>query len=124
MIMRLLLPAISCAVLLVGAAPPEIEVRNFYDGNALLDLCREGSPAMGQCWGYDAGVADAVSAIEPENRQACIPVSVPISQAVDITTRWLREHPARRHFAATLLVAEALNAAFPCTPATQRRLPQ
>jgi Rap1a immunity proteins len=42
-------------------------------------------------------------------------------QAVDVVRKMLREHPERRHYAATELVASALAQAFPCEHQHGRR---
>jgi hypothetical protein len=88
------------------------------DGNRLLELCKVDSPA---CWNYVNGAADTLtlftlSALLMDFRLpfvACIP-QVTARQIVDVTMRYLQEHPEMRHDNGANLIAFALTKAFPC----------
>ena len=103
----------SVAVLtsvLVGAAPAAEKV--FYNGNKLLEDCREGGwLEIGICMGYIGGVADALGSTPT---RACIAASVSRGQVQDVAVKWLEANPQERHFLAFRLVAKALSEAFPC----------
>jgi hypothetical protein len=90
---------------------------SFHTGNQLLDHCR--SQIMIEqtyCEGYAVGVADALGA--PGGKvfgvAACLPNGVTARQVMDVTMRFLEQHPELRHLPAVPLVAEALAEAFPC----------
>lgn len=98
--------------------------RAFYNGNDLLELCR--GPAAGQCSGYVAGVADAITGGRGlKGWTPCMPHAVTIGQARDVAVRFLEMNPEIRHVTAAYLVARALDEAFPCPttppPASKRK---
>jgi hypothetical protein len=118
------LAAVLAAALLAGsAAAREIPYSSSMDGNRLLELCKANSR---DCWNYVNGAADTLtlftwSALLMGLRLpfvACIP-QVPTRQIVEITTRYLQEHPEMRHDNGANLVAFALTEAFPCQTAAQ-----
>ena len=116
--------AVFLATLLIGSAA-EGEPRYFspMDGNRLLELCKADSPA---CWNYVSGAADTLtlftwSALLMDFRLpfvVCIP-QVTTRQIVDVTMRYLQEHPEMRHDNGANLIAFALTKAFPCQTAPQ-----
>jgi hypothetical protein len=107
------------------------------NGNELFQACTssDGSFSKGQCVGYVQGVGE-VGEVEgiaaandakttlSENRGTvmgwvfCTPSKATVRQAVDVVVKFLWDNPARRHFPATVLVARALQEAWPC-PATR-----
>jgi hypothetical protein len=71
--------------------------------------------ASGDCMGYVVGIADALGAGNEINGfSACFPEEVTTGQIRDIAIAFLQEHPELRHYAASGLVASALEEAFPC----------
>ena len=76
----------------------------------------------GVCFGYTVGVVDVLGIDVPGiDRQkiggwsACLPEAVTNSQAVEVTKKFLNDHPALLHLEAQSLVAMALSNAFPCS---------
>jgi hypothetical protein len=85
-------------------------------GNELYAQCTDVTPPYNifLCYGYIAGVADAMEGSPINLFSACIPIDVTVPQLHDIVVRSLYEHAGERHVAAKGLVAEALSKAFPC----------
>ena len=76
----------------------------------------------GVCFGYTVAVADVLGIDAPGiERQkiagwsACLPEAVTNSQAVEVTIKFLNDHPELLHLEAESLVAMALSKAFPCS---------
>jgi hypothetical protein len=118
------LAAVLVAALLVGsAAEGEMLYFSPMDGNKLLELCKAGSSA---CLNYINGAADTLtlftwSTVLMSFRLpfvACIP-QVTTREIVDVTMRYLQDHPEMRHENGANLVAYALTQAFPCQTAPQ-----
>jgi hypothetical protein len=90
--------------------------KTFVSGNLLLDLCNK---SVAECRGYVAGIADAMARVQADGgklggQRACLPQPVTGKQAMDVTGKFLRAHPERRHEGAAALVAQALSEAWPC----------
>jgi len=96
------------------------------DGSMLLEKCETSSPSVDktECFGYVAGVMDA-SATMLDSLRAASPTKVPpiyclptggiqMGQAVRVTSKWLKDHPEKRHLRGDLLVMMAMRDAFPC----------
>lgn len=81
----------------------------FLDGNSLLAQFNGVAAQQGLGIGYVIGVADAHSGIT-----SCLPDSVTSGQARDVVLNHLKSYPATRHKSADVLVAIALQAAWPC----------
>ena len=113
--LRMVSAALAVAVL-TGSAEAETNPANpraYLTGDDLFDWCRASS--HDGCWGYVSGIVDAMSIADAGlGRRACIPNSVRISQAADVVTRFLLDHPEHRHFGAAGLVVHILADAFPC----------
>src|SRR5215472_5151716 len=90
---------------------------DFKDGNKLYAHCAAIGAFIGYayCQAYVEGVADAMSGNSIDGHTACVPDGVTVQQVVDVATRYLAANPAERHFAASGLVAHALEDAFPCS---------
>jgi hypothetical protein len=101
--------------LLVGEARA-----TFVGGNDLHEHCKkvDSSPySAGVCHGYLAAVADALSVGNTVNGfRVCLPLAINMRQVVDIVEQQLNRNLQQRHHAATGLVAEAPQQAFPCKP--------
>jgi hypothetical protein len=92
----------------------------FETGNDLYEKCSTAPNTLTQgfCLGYSAGISDAMSikpALNPVNTYSrCLSQNVTMGQIADVVEQYLQENPAKRHFAAIALIAEALANAFPC----------
>jgi hypothetical protein len=80
------------------------------------------------CTGYVSGVEDGVivvtaamdadSVTAADSVQAvtsCATKDVPLGQRVKVVLKYIRDNPDRAHFPTSLLAAEALHKAFPCS---------
>ena len=88
----------------------------FLDGNVLFDYCTsENQEEETLCAGYIIGISDIMDGgTEISGRLSCVDQSVTVRQTTDVVKQWLSENPELRHFAASSLVAVALQDAFPC----------
>jgi Ssp1 endopeptidase immunity protein Rap1a len=92
----------------------------FETGNDLYEKCSTAPNTLSQgfCLGYSAGISDAMSikpALNPVNTYSrCLSQNVTMGQIADVVKEYLHQNPAKRHFAAIALIAEALANAFPC----------
>ena len=123
-LMRFILPIAALAVALLTVRAEAREVVIFENGNNILELCSQpyGTVAGGFCLGYIAGIADAANVTQSigetiNGGTACIPMGVPVTQAKDVVTNFLRQHPEQRSLGAVDLIVRALAEAFPCPPA-------
>jgi hypothetical protein len=92
-------------------------------GNDLLANCsprKQGSPsefgAYANCLGYVRGIADGIAMWQeynPETVVACIPRRADSGQLRDITLRWIANNPTQRHLSGGIVVALALQEAWP-----------
>lgn len=93
------------------------------DGNKLFDECSREHPATVEdaaasiaCNNYIIGVADGVRMTKEGLNSLVIPDHVTGTQLEAIVLKYLKDHPAFRHYPAALLVYEALTEAFPVKP--------
>jgi hypothetical protein len=90
---------------------------DFYNGNELLDLCREpkGTPKNVICAGYVAAIYSVMTSDSVRGRRHCGPAEgVSVGQIQDVAVRYLERHPNLRHHGATGIVAQAMSEDFPC----------
>lgn len=82
------------------------------DGNTLHRWCEDKRSDFnaGLCSGYIISSAEAFLLLST----VCLPEGVTNGQAVDVTTKFLKENPARRHELAHTLIRDALRTPFPC----------
>jgi hypothetical protein len=95
----------------------------FMDGNDLYTACKDGqrwsdgakiqfgSEQAARCMGYVLGVTD-IYRLSGDRAQKCSMDNVTAGQLVDVTLKYLTDHPDQRQRAASLLVAFSINAAF------------
>ena len=118
------------AVMLSGLVVGGKGTADFYDGKMLLQDCQGGDSPQetqdlaglsqwGTCVGYIAAVLDTMSnafltAGSVTAQKLCVPENVQLSQLKDTVQLWLRDHPEKRHLAASFLVFQALKEKFPC----------
>ena len=108
--MRLLLAGV---LLFLGGGAAMAE-GGYYSGNALLRDCGAPIPYnRGVCLGYVAGVAQMLAYTPVEGHRACIPREVNERKLQDQVIVFLEMR--RRERPAVLLVAEALEEAYPCS---------
>ena len=110
---RIIAMAIVATVMSVTAATST----GFIDGNTLYQSCISsvgGTYFLRSCRSYVLGVADGMLDNELDGYTACLPAHVQISQVEDVVTRFLAQHPERRHLRANSLVARAISESFPC----------
>jgi len=90
----------------------------FLDGNALYkEFKNDTSYGDGFIRGYTMGVIDALLIRVPLIPNAiafCVPSEVSGNQVRDITVKYLKDHPEKRHLAADVLIHTAMIEAFPC----------
>jgi hypothetical protein len=89
-------------------AEAQAEGIDFITGNQLYEFC-QGNRAY--CTGYVAGVA---AGSEKQGTTFCLASGVRSDQLGDVVKLWLRDHPEKRHLAASFLVFQALKEKFPC----------
>jgi hypothetical protein len=86
----------------------------FETGNELLNICNVRADDQKHfndlCSGYIAGASDMLNS----QSTICTPKDVSVHQTVDVILNYIREHPAQRNMAATMLIGDALGQAFPC----------
>jgi hypothetical protein len=119
-----------CAAMVVvisvcTAAGARAKLGNYVDGNQLYEWCRtiDGpetamDKSVDVCVGYVAGVNDAAAQLEElgaiKGGVACLPSGVSLAQLATVAAMHVKDHPEKRHLAASALVLEAINLAFPC----------
>lgn len=111
------LTAFAFAVLCI-CAWPDASAADFYDGNKLVPMMREGEKAArseeadflsaSRFMGYVTGVSDSLGG------SICVPENVTVGQLGAVVTKYLNDHPDQWHLAGSHLVAKALEATFPC----------
>jgi Rap1a immunity proteins len=69
---------------------------------------------VGLCLGYIDGVIDRNDLAYVHKSVVCVPSDVTNGQEEQIVMKYLNDHPERLHYAAALLVLEAMHQAFPC----------
>jgi hypothetical protein len=106
-------PVAALTVLLLCSGTPA-QAANFISGNDLKGYCDRGSAA---CAGYVMGVTDGFlfedqkTGTKPE---MCLPSGITGNQLTDMTKQYLEANPDKRHWAASVLVWNALAAKFWC----------
>jgi len=106
-----LLMTLSCALMVPQASAEGW----FLTGNNLLQKCQDRNLLeQGECLGFTSGVSDAMGHNALNGWTSCVPLQATRGQIMDIAVQFLVKHPESRHFAASFLVARALDAAFPC----------
>jgi hypothetical protein len=107
--------------LLLAVQAPAIRTNMFESGNQLYEHCagpqKNSALEQGICGGYITGVSDAQETIGgtiPAAHIVCVPQEVTVAQEMAIVTRYLEDHPEKRHYSAASLVLSALLVSFPC----------
>jgi len=105
----------------VGAGAAGPASAGFYSGSMLLDECGANltDPVFfqkdAQCRAYVTGVADSFSCEDPfAGSRWRSPQDVTQAQIKDVAVKFLRSNPERLPLLASVLVAHALQEAFPC----------
>jgi hypothetical protein len=109
--------AIIVAVVAVPATASDTRplVAEWYGSN-LQRLCDADpkSAEYAMCWSFIGAVLEVVNNNSIYDLKACIPPLVNVQTAVDLTAKWLHDHPDNDIKAASLVATEALATAFPC----------
>jgi hypothetical protein len=88
-------------------------VSSFQSGNKLFEYCNNTNISF--CLGYIQGITDAMAGSDLVfGYRACIPSELAGRQVIDISVKFMRDHPAGRHAPAASIVAAALTEAYPC----------
>ncbi len=130
--------AVGLVLLLMAAPAAAARDRDVWDGNVLLEWCREaiqindegrrGSPDAIFHAGWCSGRVDGMLDMHAEytgrsllrSPVFCLPeTGIRVPQGVRIVVRYLETHPERLHLEQRQLIIEAFSAAFPC-PAPAR----
>jgi len=90
----------------------------FYTGNQLYQACTSGNQAeKGVRYGYAVAVVDRF-ALDNSGAGECVRASIPEGvtqgQIKDIVIKYLNDNPEKRNWMASVLVVNAIIAAFPC----------
>lgn len=92
-----------------------LHASSYYSGYELLARCDDNRQLA--CIGYIAGVSDLTNALIATGalpRGLCIPDNASAGQLELVVVQYLRSRPQNLHYEASLLVKNALEAAFPC----------
>ena len=84
---------------------------NWMSGNELLDYCEAKNGDRMLCLGFVVGVDQGAVT---QGGHLCVSSKATYGQMADIVSKYLQEHPERRHTDAARLVITALQKAFPC----------
>lgn len=85
----------------------------FQTGNSVAGVCLPTSQSpSGPCIAYVGGVVDGMLWGEPS--YLCLPEGVTQGQLAAVVAKFLEDHPERMHLNAPVLIADALQGAFPC----------
>lgn len=108
---------VALSVLVPSGASAEPTIRNFENGNRLLEVCDRPEAEREFCRGYVAGVMDALAQVSADTGMppfVCRPQGLVPSQIADVAVNYIKAHPETRHTGAAGLVINAAAAAFPC----------
>ena len=87
----------------------------FYTGGVIYQWCTSRSDYLrSRCMVYIVAIADAMVGSSLYGRTACIPLSVTGEKFMDAAVQYLQRNSAKWQNPAAILIAEALNEAFPC----------
>jgi len=117
--MRVIFAIALCLVALPAAASGGDQVKPLVYGSNLKPLCDADrkSSEYAKCWSFVAAVFEVLENSAPVyDFRACIPPPTNFQTAVDLTTKWLHDHPDEDILAGSSVTAEALESAFPGKP--------
>jgi hypothetical protein len=99
------------------AEPQADELLGFISGNKLLAMCQSTSDMdKMNCVGYVTGFADSASKFAELGKTCYFQAEKGVTQKqlVDVTVKYLNDHPEERHWLAVTPMMEAMKTAFPC----------
>lgn len=91
---------------------PTIADAGFYDGNRMLENCRERTAFVST--GFAAGILDTLQLDNQTDWKICPPASITAGQARDVMCKHLEDNPASRHQSAAFLGWQSFYEAWPC----------
>jgi hypothetical protein len=120
LILAVLLLSLTCVS--SASDDPPSSPPPYSNGNGLLSVCTdEQLPAnFGLCIGVIQGIlmganlAGSADCPVTASSHWCIPPEATVGQVRDVVVKALREHPETRHNPSSILVANAVIAAWPC----------
>jgi hypothetical protein len=117
MVNKTLMASIALAVTLGCSSALAATGKQLMDGveaNQKIDKGQAPSYAEAVSWGYLTGIIRATSGIMQNTGGICPTGTMSKGQLLEVTTRWLNNHPDRLEDPDYVLVALALAEAFPC----------
>jgi hypothetical protein len=125
--LRYLLIVSLVPVVLLAATPNDDLSTLTKSGNDFLRMCEPkgagSSTVEGICVGYVNGVMDgydyAFATVQARNHEKitgayCPPDEITKGQQYRVAVKYLNEHPEETHRVVSALIAESMQAAFPC----------
>ena len=111
--MKLLLVA---AAIILAVLPAKAD-EDKSSGNYLIKACQRALDNFND-WqaGYCLGWVDGISAVNDGLNLVCMTDHVTRGQAVRVVVKYLQDHPKDLDRSGAILVAEALQEAWPCPP--------
>lgn len=86
----------------------------LWSGNDFTETCTQEPDdyTASICSSFIIGIAQA----GVSNRVLCLPENATIGQTLAIGRNYIKDHPEKRHIAASELIVASLIEAFPCSP--------
>jgi len=117
-------PAFASFVALIAASSAFAAGSSIETGNDVLRYARGTLSERSFLTGFIAGIGqenqgramwDELTKIKtPSQFNFCISPDVEIGQTTDVVTKWIENHPEKRHRLAVILIHDALTEAWPC----------
>ena len=119
---------------LLATLMPRASAQDYFTGLAMLKQCEQAERYLSSpgslegvagaqaatCVGFLRGLATGIligegDAGRKKSRVYCAPDQFSLEQQLRVSLKWLRDHPARLHEDASILLALALKQSFPCS---------
>jgi Ssp1 endopeptidase immunity protein Rap1a len=116
-----LLGALFIAALVSAPAQAGEKERSVWTGNNLINACRESTTGstktsafeQGICLGAVFGLMGAGRHMKPE-LSFCPPPNASVAQGTRVVVKYMEAHPEQLHSTLNVLIADALQEAWPC----------
>ncbi|WP_443115462.1 Rap1a/Tai family immunity protein [Herbaspirillum seropedicae] len=107
---------LAAAIVLAAPVAAHAQQPKINSGNYWVSKCASGGQDYFECVVFTAGAVDGLQVMMTEKTKLfCLPSEITFAQASAIFGKYLREHPEQTHLNASLLVAMAMNSAYPCS---------